>query len=393
MNNAIVPLFSTDYNSLSGDYEAFVTACGAEDYNRSSEISMVRVQSDTDAIFSFLQEFRDSPLTYQSYAKEIERLLLWCMHSGGVGLASLRRNHFLAYQEFLKDPQPRDRWCGTRVRRFRKEGDVHEDWRPFGRQGMSATTMNKTITILDAFFNYLVQIHYLMGNPLALDRRRKKRHRALHNVIDRYLESAEIQAVLERVKADDFSSVRTRYILLLLFYTGLRISEAAKHSMGDCLLREGQWFLRVIGKGQKRRDIPLPDALLIALKDFRMAIGCSTLLPGFKESTPLIPMRNRQHAISVRRIDQILKKAFSITAAQLEEEYPQMASKLRVASAHWLRHSYVTYLLKGGASMKAVQENAGHSDASTTMHYCHVVQSDRHAETRDLSLCDHDRRP
>jgi len=73
-------------------------------------------------------------------------------------------------------------------------------------------------------------------------------------------------------------------------------------------------------------------------------------------------------------------------AAQFEPDHPRKASKLRSASAHWLRHSYVTYLLDSGVSLKVAQENAGHSDIGTTMHYRHVAQTDRHAATRTLSL-------
>ncbi|MBS0287981.1 MAG: tyrosine-type recombinase/integrase, partial [Proteobacteria bacterium] len=110
--------------------------------------------------------------------------------------------------------------------------------------------------------------------------------------------------------------------------------------------------------------------------------------PKFREKTPLIPMQNLKQPISARRIDQILKWAFNLGAQQFDENEPRRASKLRSASAHWLRHSYVTYLLNSGAPLKVVQENAGHSDVGTTMHYRHVAQTDRHEATRTLSLSD-----
>jgi site-specific recombinase XerC len=97
-------------------------------------------------------------------------------------------------------------------------------------------------------------------------------------------------------------------------------------------------------------------------------------------------MQNLTQAISARRIDQILRWAFNLGANTFEPHDPRRASKLRAASAHWLRHSYVTYLLDSGAPLKVAQENAGHSDIGTTMHYRHVAQTDRHAATKDLSL-------
>ena len=122
--------------------------------------------------------------------------------------------------------------------------------------------------------------------------------------------------------------------------------------MGNFIQREDNWFLRVIGKGKKLREIPVPDDLLLALANFRKAAGLPSPQPKFREKTPLIPMQNLTQPISTRRIDQILKWAFNLGAEQFDVNEPRRASKLRLASAHWLRHSYVTYLLDSGAPLK-----------------------------------------
>jgi site-specific recombinase XerD len=150
--------------------------------------------------------------------------------------------------------------------------------------------------------------------------------------------------------------------------------------------------LRIIGKGKKLREIPVPDELLKAVADFRLKIGLPSPQPQFKEKTPLIPMQNLIQSICTRRIDQILKWAFNLGANKLEIKQPRKASKLRSASAHWLRHSYVTYLLDSGAPLKVAQENAGHSNIGTTMLYRHVAQEDRFEATRNLSLSKRSRR-
>lgn len=363
-----------------------------DDYNKELGSALIDAHNDAEAISSFLNEYRDSPETLRSYSKEIERLLLWCIHVAKINISSLRRDHFLDYQQFLKNPIPKEIWCGPSIGRQLKDGSMNDQWRPFVK-GLSNTSVNKALTILDSFFNYLVQSNYLIGNPLAVDRRRKKRNKASPNIIDRYLELIEIHAVLDTLAMhqinDDkqqFQVIRARYIILLLFYTGLRIAEAANHTMGDFIQRENNWFIRVIGKGQKLREIPLPDELLKALSQFRINIGLPSALPTFKEATPLIPMQNLKQSISTRRIDQIIRWAFNLGAARFEPDEPRRASKLRAASAHWLRHSYVTYLLQAGAPIKVAQENAGHSDVGTTMHYTHISQIDRHEATRQLSL-------
>jgi site-specific recombinase XerD len=363
-----------------------------DNYNKQLGSSLIDAENDSEAISSFLREYKDSPETLRSYAKEIERLLLWCVHIAIVNISSLRRNHLLDYQEFLKNPGPQKYWCGPIVPRQNKDASINASWRPFVK-GLSANSIKKAIKILDSFFNYLVQTNYLIGNPLAVDRRRKKRQHTNPQLIDRYLELDEIIAVLDALvdlptfdKAQQFQVIRAKYIILLLFYTGLRIAEAAKHTMSHFIQRENNWFLRVIGKGEKRREIPVPDELLKTLGEFRLKVGLPSPQPQFKEKIPLIPMQNLNQSISMRRINQILKWAFNLGANKFEVKQPRKASKLRSASAHWLRHSYVTYLLDSGASLKVVQENAGHSDIGTTMLYRHVAQIDRHTETRYLSL-------
>lgn len=363
-----------------------------DDYNKELGTALIDAKNDADAISTFLNEYKDSVETLRSYAKEVERLLLWCIHVAKVNISSLRRNHLINYQDFLKNPTPKKLWCGPSIGRLKKNGALNPDWRPFVK-GLGANSIKKSIKILDSFFNYLVQTNYLIGNPLAVDRRRKRRNQAKPHIIDRYLELDEIHATLNALseyptndEAQAFQATRAHYIILLLFYSGLRIAEAANHSMGNFMQREGNWFLRVIGKGKKLREIPVPDALREALANFREKVGLPTPQPKFRENTPLIPMQNLKQSIRPRRIDQILKWAFNLGANQFEPDHPQKASKLRQASAHWLRHSYVTYLLDSGAPLKVAQENAGHSDIGTTMLYRHVAQTDRFEATRHLSL-------
>tara|TARA_R110002124_G_scaffold281572_2_gene456024 strand:- start:407 stop:1630 length:1224 start_codon:yes stop_codon:yes gene_type:complete len=386
----IEPLFLL--TNSSNDMGKIILKFTSDDYNKKLGAALINATNDNEAISTFLNEYKDSPGTLRSYAKEIERLLLWCIHVSKVNISSLRRDHFLEYQDFLKTPKPQKLWCGPSASRINKNGEFNKNWRPFVK-GLGASSINKTLTILDSFFNYLVQTNYLTGNPLAIDKRRKKRNSSKPQIIDRYLELDEIHAVLDALAnhATDtaqqkFQVVRATYIILLLFYTGLRIAEAANHNMGNFLQREGNWFLRVIGKGKKIREVPIPDELLETLAEFRTEIGINTPVPKFREKTPLIPMQNLTQSITTRRIDQIIRWAFNLGANMLELDEPRKASKLRSASAHWLRHSYVTYLLDSGAPLKVAQENAGHSDIGTTMHYRHVAQVDRHEATRALSL-------
>ena len=362
-------------------------------YNKPNTPPIIDAKTDADAIFSFLREYyADSPETIRAYSKEIERLLLWCKHIAHTNISNLKRDDLIEFQEFLK--KPLENWCGPKVSRLKKDGTINPNWRPFYGP-LAGSSVKKSIKILDSFFNYLVQANYLVGNPLAIDRRRKKRDNTARRIVDRYLELDEIKATLTALlnhpaptDQEVFNVARARYIILLLFYSGMRISEASNHTMGNFIQRENCWFLSIIGKGSKPREIPVPDELLDALSAFRKANGLTSPLPLFKEPVPLIPNVDHISSITSRRVDQILHWAFHLGADEIEQEFPRKASKLRNASAHWLRHSYVTYLLNSGASIKVAQENAGHSDVGTTMLYTHVAQNDRHEATRKLSIED-----
>ena len=319
----------------------FIIQFDGDNYNKKLDAILIDAKHDGEAISSFLSEYKDSPETLRSYTKEIERLLLWCIHVGKINISSIKRDHLLEYQKFLKNPTPKKLWCGTNVARTNKDQTLNKKWRPFVK-GLSGSSINKVLRILDSFFNYLVQTNYLSGNPIAIDRKRKKRQKTKPKIIDRYLELDEIHAVLRALKeypANDetklFQVTRASYIILLLLYTGLRISEAANHRMGNFIQREDNWFLRVTGKGKKTREIPVPDELLKALGRFRLSIGLPTDCPKFRERTPLIPMQNLKQPISARRIDQILRWAFDLGAVQFAGKEPRKESKLKAASAHW----------------------------------------------------------
>ncbi|MEQ1790469.1 MAG: hypothetical protein ABL857_08500, partial [Rickettsiales bacterium] len=106
MNNKVEPavivkplfLINSDTNHIGDQIIQFAT----DDYNKAIGSSLLDAKNDAEAISAFLCEFRDSPLTLQSYAKEIERLLLWCIHVTKINISSLRRNHLIEYQEFVK---------------------------------------------------------------------------------------------------------------------------------------------------------------------------------------------------------------------------------------------------------------------------------------------------
>lgn len=398
MADFIYPIFfssdSTDFSEL--NKRLFKTP----GYNLKDGSNMIKASNDAEAIKSFLVGYQSSKLTYQTYLKELERLILWCTHIQKVTISDLSFDDMVAYQNFLTDPKPKALWCGNKRSKTQKNGAINPEWRAFGG-ALSKATIKKTMSIIDCFFNYLVQTQYLKGNPLSVNKRRKQR--GFTQSMERWLEKEEInttlQALDEMLKETPKRKqqiVRAKYIILTLFYTGLRLAELSNHTMGSFTLVENQWYLKVVGKGEKPRNIVVVDEYLDIISQFRQTIDCAMPLPEFEETTPLIPALDNKTPIQKRRIDQILKWAFELGALQYErmatrnkeESHKQLhrASRLRKASAHWLRHSYGTYLVKAGCPIEKVKTLMGHSDISTTMIYVHIAKNDLHESAQGLTL-------
>ncbi len=393
----IYPIFK---DSASMDFTKLIEILGGSPgYNQSEEPNMMQATNDAEAIKTFLFDYKDSKLTYRSYLKELERLALWCIHVPKITISDLKREHLIDYRAFILDPTPFSKWCGPKRSKTIKSGDYNMEWRPFVK-GLSAPTARKVISILDSFFNYLVQNNYLAGNPLAVDKRRKGKK---SNSTERWLERDDITMTLEALTEyqsltpeSAFDVARAKYIILTLFYTGLRLAELANHQMGCFSLIENEWYLKVIGKGEKPRKIVVVDEYLDVLVHFRKLMDLPSSLPKYEEQTPLVPALDKQSSITDNRIGQILRWAFNLGANKFETlaigteedqmKYQHKASKLRKASAHWLRHSYGTYLVKSGCAIEKVKELMGHSDISTTMIYVHIAKNDLHTSARNLSL-------
>lgn len=398
MTEFISPIFltndTTDFRQLSQ------ILSHTPGYNVNDSPNMLKASNDAQAIQSFLVGYQSSKLTYQCYMKELERLVLWCTHIQKATISDLSHSDLNDYQQFLADPKPRALWCGNKRSKTLKTGLVNPEWRVFSSP-LSPVSIKKTMSVLECFFNYLVQTQYLKGNPLSVNKRRKKRTHS--QTIERWLEKIEINGILSELDAYQaeypakaFAAIRAKYIIHTLFYTGLRLSELSHHTMGNFKLIENQWYLKIMGKGEKPRNIVIIDEYLDALIAFRKAIGCDQPLPKFEDPLPLIPANNLKNPILNRRIDQILKWAFELGAAYFEKrakthpdeglESQHRASKLKKASAHWLRHSYGTYLVKSGCPIEKVKTLMGHSDITTTMIYVHIATQDLHDSAKGLTL-------
>ena len=382
-------------------------------FNRSDSMSMLDSDSDWPVLIEYLVQFQPKPNTLANYLKEVERFALWLIHEKQKPISAVNRADWLAYLDFLKSPPAT--WCSTKARKFQKDGiTVNPGWRPFEIRtvheplatksididddpqlvtGLSENSQALAKRIIESMFTFLVVAGHLNANPAMSPRTRNRVSATKKSFSERTISDelvdytidtlfhAQNKAVSER---DVFGYLRARYIIQLLVATGLRLSEAAEHSYADISVRKDRWFLDIIGKGDKPRTIELFDDLISVMKEFRLALGCSSPTPLYNDSMKLIPRKKINTAISDRRIIQIVRESFDLAcnaklaeaevAVSVDEKGKLLrdASYLEKASAHYLRHNHASYFLKNsGQNLKATMSRLGHADVSTTMIYIH----------------------
>jgi len=376
------------------------------------EISINDVQKDYQQACQFLHAYRGSMETFKSYRREIERLLQWAWFIHKKPLKELRRNDLEAFLEFCQAP-PKE-WIGTKhVTRFiEKDGlrIANTAWRPFiaavskkaHRDGVVATAKNYVLSqsalqaifaILSSFFKYLEQEEYTFGNPIAQIRQKSKFLRKHHGMkIIRRLSELQWAYIIETTEkmANENPEVHERslFIMNALFAMYLRISELAASvrwipQMGHFYKdMDNNWWFKTVGKGNKERDISVSNAMLEALKRYRLSLGLSSL-PSPGETMPLITkIRVKGPVEGTRHIRKIVQHCFDQTIERLKKDgFNEDAEILMVATVHWLRHTGISEDVKI-RPREHVRDDAGHSSSAITDQYIDIELRARHASAK-----------
>ena len=357
------------------------------------------VIDDYQCAAEFIYSYRGSPDTFSTYRREIEHFLHWCLVIAKKPLKQIVREDIETYVEFSK--QPPSNWVGQKnVPRFLlRQGErvPNHDWRPYvhasGEFAISQSALQSLFSVLSSFFNFLIQESYLSANPVAQIRQKSKFlrkqqiqskiRRLSHLQWDFVIETAESMAA-EQPQVHE----RTLFVMNALFAMYLRISELVDTSrwqpqMGHFQAdQEGNWWFLTVGKGNKEREISVSDAMLEALKRYRLSRGLLSLpIPG--ESAPLVHKTRGKGGIgSTRQIRGIVQKCFDAAAQKMRANgFSEDAERLSAATVHWLRHTGISEDVKH-RPREHVRDDAGHGSSAITDRYIDVERAERHASAR-----------
>jgi len=202
------------------------------------------------------------------------------------------------------------------------------------------------------FFRYLVREAVIREDPTAQIAMPK-----IGRSLPKSLTEEEVESLLNAPAVGDPLGNRDRTMLEVLYATGLRVSELVNLRYSQVNLNQG--VIRIMGKGNRERLIPLGEEAVRWLKEFAGGARSEILLE-----------RQTDYLFPTRRGDRMTRQAFW----HIIKRYARKAGVARELSPHTLRHAFATHLLNHGADLRVVQMLLGHSDLSTTQIYTHVAR-------------------
>lgn len=351
----------------------------------------IRAQNDIEAMERWLDEYFDKPTTFRTYKKEAERFLVWCSLARKTTLAQLNRDDVEAYIEFIKNPQPKELWCGPR----RKKADGTNAWFPFAGP-LKESAIKTALASLNSMLSYLVDARYLEANPFSLIRRKNRFKRNLDenafSVAERILNDDEWHALLVSIEDKDesnhhasFCKHRVRFLVATLFFLSLRLDELARAQWKDFRKINGKWWFFVNGKGDRLGKVPVNSQLLTHVMRFRHAVGL-TPLPNPDEQGPLLfSLPTPTKPLTPRQISNLIKDLARNAASRFPETSESHAKLLRF-SPHWLRHLSASRQDLAGISFTNIKSNLRHQNEQTTRIYVHAHDDARHREMERLKF-------
>ena len=217
--------------------------------------------------------------------------------------------------------------------------------------GMTVASQSRIISGLRSFYNYCVIEEIVTVNPTALLETPKQK-RTLPDT----LSFEEIESIIAQIDLSKPEGGRNKAILETLYSCGLRVSELVNLRMSCLFLDVG--FIRVIGKGDKERLVPIGSEAIKYINIYKHEIRVHIKIKPGQEDYLFL---NRRGSKLTRVMIFLMLKDLAIKAGIVKSISP-----------HTFRHSFATHLVEGGADLRAVQEMLGHESITTTEIYTHL---------------------
>ncbi|MGN1045545.1 MAG: site-specific tyrosine recombinase XerD [Candidatus Cryptobacteroides sp.] len=257
-----------------------------------------------------------SPATVASYSSDVRDFLAW-IDSSGIRVEAVSSEDVVRYFASL--------------------------------DSLSKRSQARCLSALKSFFRWTVLEGYVKDNPCdAVDAPKTGRH------LPAVLSEDEVSAIIDSVDTGSWNGLRDRAILEVLYGCGLRVSEAVGLRISMVFFKDG--FVRIVGKGNKERVVPIGGMALDAVSDY-LAVRPE---PFDSASEDILFLNKDGRALSRVSVFTMVKRQAMLAGIHKE------------ISPHTFRHSFATHLVNHGADLRVVQDMLGHESILTTEIYTHI---------------------
>ncbi len=259
--------------------------------------------------------------TLSAYRSDLQKLAIW-LKRNNMQLLALNREKMMRYLSYVQ------------------------------KQGKSARSAARMLSSIKRLYQYLIREGEIAVDPIAQIDSPK-----FFKPLPSSLTESDTEALLNAPDTSTAQGLRDFAMLETLYASGLRVSELVGLELSQLNLREG--LVRVTGKGNKERLVPLGENAIAALQQY-LAVARTELLND--RLTDAVFVSNRGRAMTRQTFWYLIKR------------YVVQAGINKVVSPHTLRHAFATHLLNHGADLRVLQMLLGHSNLSTTQIYTHVAK-------------------
>lgn len=238
--------------------------------------------------------------------------------------------------------------CSEDITEYFASKIVSKHGESFG-EAIAKSTQNRILSSLNAFFNFLLIEELIAENPCD-----RVEFPKMGKYLPEVLSIEEVEALIESVDLKNWNGYRDRAILEVLYGCGLRVSEVAALRISELYFNDG--FIRVIGKGDKERIVPIGQMAIDAVNVY----------------LEMRPSELDEDFVFVNKFGRSLSR---VSIFNMIKRQALLAGIPKTISPHTLRHSFATHLVERGADLRVVQEMLGHESILTTEIYTHLDSS------------------